>query len=268
MICPLCNSKKIQEIKMQLCKIYQCNYCFLQFFSDNKYDKDKNYLKKYGESRSDKSVLSKLRQVQYSIDAKHLKKNVLKGNVLDVGCSTGEFLSKLCKDSKLHLYGIDTDKDAISIAKNKSESSIDFINTDLINYQTNLKFDCIVFRGSFQFLGHDLKETLEKISKIGSKNCKIIIYSLPNSDSILYYLLKDNWHLFDKFSHTLIFNRISIMKLCELYNYKIHELSYPYLETPYANRIENYENLIQLIEGKKKNSFPFWGNIMQIVLEK
>ena len=58
------------------------------------------------------------------------------------------------------------------------------------------------------------------------------------------------------------------MKLCEIYNYKICECSYPYLETPYANPAENYKNLIQLIKGKKNNSFPFWGNIMQIVLEK
>tara|TARA_B110001454_G_scaffold209951_1_gene223988 strand:- start:1638 stop:2444 length:807 start_codon:yes stop_codon:yes gene_type:complete len=268
MICPLCTSNEFQEKKMKSCQVYQCSNCALQYFDDDKCNKDSNYLQNYKESRKDKSVLSKLRQIQYSIDVEHLKKNILKGNVLDVGCSTGEFLNKLHKVSKLNLYGIDTDESAISVAKNKCDSTIDFVNTDLINYQTNLKFDCIIFRGSFQFLGHDLKKTLEKISKISSNNCKIIIYSLPNSNSILYYLLKDEWNLFDMFSKTLIFNKTSIMKLCEIYNYKISECTYPYLETPYANPVENYKNLIELIEGKKKNSFPFWGNIMQIVLEK
>ncbi len=219
MICPLCTSNKFQEKKMKSCQVYQCSNCALQYFDDDKCDKDSNYLQNYKESRKDKSVLSKLRQIQYSIDVEHLKKNILKGNVLDVGCSTGEFLNKLQKVSKLNLYGIDTDESAISVAKNKYDSTIDFVNTDLINYQTNLKFDCIIFRGSFQFLGHDLKKTLEKISKISSNNCKIIIYSLPNSNSILYYLLKDEWNLFDMFSKTLIFNKTSIMKLCEIYNY-------------------------------------------------
>jgi trans-aconitate methyltransferase len=268
MICPLCDSKEFERIDIQSYKLYQCNSCSLQYFNDNEFDKDQNYLNIYSKSRDEKSIFSKLRQVQYSIDAEHLEKNIPKGNILDVGCSTGEFLNILSKFSELHLYGIDTDSDAISIAKTKGKSSINFINTDIINYQTDLKFDCIIFRGSFQFLGHDLKETFKKISKISSKNCKIIIYSLPNSDSILYYLLKDNWHLFDKFSQTLIFNKRSIMKLCKIYNYKIYEYSYPYLETPYANYLENYENLLQLIKGEKKNSFPFWGNIMQIVLEK
>tara|TARA_Y100001949_G_C15908338_1_gene295747 strand:+ start:60 stop:872 length:813 start_codon:yes stop_codon:yes gene_type:complete len=267
-ICPLCDSKKCHEIKMDSCIVYQCNNCTLQYINDKENNIENNYLKNYNESRSEKSTLSKLRQIQYALDAKYLEKNISQGNVLDVGCSTGDFLNILSQNHDLHLFGIDIDEDAISIAKTKCNSEINFFNTDLINYQTNLKFDCIVFRGSFQFLGSDLKETLKKISEISSKNTKILIYSLPNSDSILYYFLKDKWNLFDEFSHTLIFNRTSLMKLCELYGYKIKEYAYPYLETPYANQANDYESLIQLINGEKKDSFPFLGNIIQVVLEK
>ena len=60
----------------------------------------------------------------------------------------------------------------------------------------------------------------------------------------------------------------SVTELCERFDYKIQECSYPYLETPYANCVKDNESLIQLIKGEKKKSFPFWGNIMQIVLEK
>ena len=268
MTCPLCNSREFQEIKMDLCKMYQCKRCSLQYINNKENRIKSNYLKNYNELRKKDSTSSKLRKIQYSLDAKHLKKIVSKGNILDVGCSTGVFLDNLSKISDLHLYGIDPDKDAIAITKKNCNSKINFTDTDLINYKTNLKFDCIVFRGSFQFLGYDLKGTLDKISELSSENVKIIIYSLPNSDSILYTLLKDKWHLFDEFSHTLIFNRISIIKLCEIFNYKIQEWSYPYLETPYANHIEDYEKLVQLIRDEKKKSFPFWGNIMQIVLEK
>lgn len=267
MICPLCDSKEFQEIDMNTCKVYKCDQCTLQYLDDKKLKKNNNYLEKYNELRKDDSISSKLRQIQYSVDAKHLKKIISKGKILDVGCSSGKFLNNLCDVADFHLYGIDIDKDAIDIAK-KQNSKINYTNTDLISYQTDLKFDCIIFRGSFQFLGSDLKKTMNKISKLSSENMKIIIYSLPNSDSILYHLLKDDWHLFDKLSHTLIFNKNSIMKLCEIYNYKIQELSYPYLETPYANNIEDNESLIQLIRNEKKKSFPFWGNIMQIVLEK
>ncbi len=78
-------------------------------------------------------------------------------------------------NSNLQLYGIDLDKDAISIAKKRYGSKIQFFNCDLINYQTDLKYDCIVFRSSFQFLGSDLRKTLKKISKICSKNFRVII---------------------------------------------------------------------------------------------
>ena len=268
MVCPLCDSKEFQEFKMNSCKVYQCNQCFLQYINNKENKKKSHYLKNYNESRKEDSTSSKLRQIQYSLDAKHLEKIISKGNILDVGCSTGKFLDNLSKIPNFNLYGIDPDMDAIAIAKKKCNSKIKFTNTDLNNYQTNLKFDCIIFRGSFQFLGYDLKKTLDRISKMSSKNIKIIIYSLPNSDSILYHLLKDEWHLFDEFSHTLIFNRNAITELCERFDYKIQECSYPYLETPYANCVKDNESLIQLIKGEKKKSFPFWGNIMQIVLEK
>ncbi len=71
-----------------------------------------------------------------------------------------------------------------------------------------------------------------------------------------------------KLEHTIIFTRLSILKLCEIFDYKLIELSYPYLETPYANLKKDYENLIDIIHNKKTNSFPFWGNIFQAVLEK
>jgi len=195
---------------MDRCIVYQCNSCTLEYINDQEYKIDNNYLKNYNKVRNEKSTSSKLRQIQYTLDAKHFSQNVSQGNVLDVGCSTGDFLNILSQKPDLRLFGIDTDKDAISTAKIKCNSEINFLNTDLINYQSNLKFDCIIFRGSFQFLGSDLKETLNKISEISSKNTKIIIYSLPNSDSILYYFLKDKWNLFDEFSHTLIFNKTSL----------------------------------------------------------
>ena len=109
---------------------------------------------------------------------------------------------------------------------------------------------------------------MKKISKIGSDKLKIVIYSLPNSESVLYYYLKDKWNLFDKKSHTLIFNKNSITKMCDIYKYKIYEFSYPYLETAYANLENDYQSLMELIKEGKKDSFPFRGNVMQIILEK
>lgn len=268
MDCPLCDSDECEIFRLNTCIVNQCKQCSLQFIDEENDIEKSDYLKRYSKSRKEDSELSILRKIQYNLDIEHLKKNISKGNVLDVGCSTGIFLDSFDTESNFNLYGIDIDEDAIRFAKNKCNQKINFLKTDLINFETNLKFDCIVFRGSFQFLGNDLRKTMERISDLSSHNSKIVIYSLPNSDSILYYLLKDGWHLFDKFSHTLIFNRRSIMELCKKFNYRILECSYPYIETPYANMKKDYEKLIKLIKFGEKDSFPFWGNIMQLVLEK
>jgi len=41
------------------------------------------------------------------------------------------------------------------------------------------------------------------------------------------------------------------LKVCEIFRYKLIELSYPYLETPYANPEQEDEDLINLIKAKK-----------------
>jgi len=264
-ICPLCKEKESKLINLNFFKINHCENCQLQFLDRKK--ATKNYFEKYSKFRNKNSKLGKLRKIQYSIDSKHFQKHISKGKILDIGCSTGDFIEKLSDNVNLDLIGIDPDKHAIKEARTKSKKNARFYCSDLINFKQKDKFDAIIFRGSFQFLGHDLNKTLNKISKICSKGSKLLIYSLPNSDSFLYYLLKDEWDLFNE-THKLIFNKKSITELCKIFNYKLIEISYPYLETPYANLHKDYENLINNIKDNKKQSIPFWGNIIQVILEK
>jgi len=240
--------------------------CSLQYLDEQQ---SRKYYQKYHEHFDlSNSEIDKLRKIQYSIHAEHLQKIISKGFILDVGCSSGELLSTLKNKPNYHLYGIDPDEQAISIGQKKFGPEIQFSSCYLTEYETDVKFDCFVFRGTFQYLGPNLRTTLKKIEKISSKNSKIVMYSIPNSDSFLYYILGEKWHMFHSLEHTLIFNKKSILKLCEIFNYKPIEISYPYLDTPYANLKENYESLIKLIQGSETKSFPFWGNILQVVLEK
>lgn len=263
--CPLCKEKRANSISLKKFKINHCKNCDIQFL--NKKNLSKNYIEKYSKFRNKNTKLGKLRKNQYSIDSQHFQKYIEKGKILDIGCSTGGFIDKLSQNTKLDLIGIDPDINAIKEAQGKSKINSRFYCSDLINWKDESMFDAIIFRGSFQFLGHDLNKTMKKISKITHKDSKLFIYSLPNSDSFLYYLLKGDWNLFDE-SHKLIFNKKSINQLCKIFNYKLIEISYPYLETPYADLGKDYENLINNIKNNKKESFPFWGNIMQVVLEK
>ena len=267
MKCPLCETNKVENLKFKSCEMYCCKKCSLQFMDDTKQIKNYNYLDNYHNERNEKSKLSKLRKIQYKLDAKFIQHHITKGKLLDVGCSKGDFTRILEKNKNFKIIGIDPDENAIKKAK-EYKSKTEFLNIDLIKYDPSIKFDCIIFRGSFQFLGSELKKTMDKISKITKKGSKIIILSLPNSDSFLYYILGEKWNLFDSKNLKLIGNKNSIQKLCEIYNYKLIEISFPYLETPYANPKEDYEKLGNLIKNDEIKSISFWGNIMQIVLEK
>jgi len=234
---------------------------------DTKQKKNNNYLDNYHNERNQRAKLSKLRKIQYELDANFIQNHISKGKLLDVGCSKGDFTMILEQNDNFKIVGIDPDEKAIKKAK-KNKSKSKFFNVDLIDYNPPEKFDCIIFRGSFQFLGFDLRKTMEKISKITKVGSKIIILSFPNSDSFLYYLLGENWHLFDSQNLKLIGNKKSIQKLSEIFNYKLIEIAFPYIETPYANPKKDYEKMINLIKNKKNSPISFWGNLMQIVLEK
>jgi len=263
MNCPLCNSnQKIKKVLSE-CEVSICEICTLNFIESKQDDEYYNGFHEHFDLSNSK--IDELRNKQYEIHAKHLQNTVKEGRILDVGCSSGELLGRISK-KEFELVGIDPDKSAIDNAI-KDYPQIKFHNVDLINFDTELIFDAFVFRGTFQYLSHDLSASLKKIREIGRKGSKIIIYSLPNSDSIIYKILGDRWHMFHKLEHTLIFNRNSFINMCKIYNFEMVECSYPYLETPYANLEQDYEDLINLIKNDSKKSFPFWGNIMQVVLK-
>lgn len=262
--CLLCSSKSIKKISFPSCIVNYCTKCTLQFIENS--GSTNNYFEKYKKQRSVQSKYSKLRDVQYDIDAKFLQQFVKSGRILDVGCSNGIFLNKLRRCGNYKLSGIDPDPTAIEMAK-KNFSQIDFYNSNLLDFDTKIKFDCIVFRGSLQFLGSELKSSLKKLNSITKKNSKIIIYSLPNSDSFLYHLLKEKWNLFDPESHKLIFNTTSLRKLCKINNFQLINISYPYLDTAYSNVKKDYKTLFDSIQLGKPKNVPFWGNIIQTVLQ-
>ena len=266
MNCPLCLSTEKSIKKFENSTVYICSNCSLEFLEKQQ---NSNYYQNYHQhfDLSDRKI-DELRNIQYSIHVEHIKKNIPKGNLLDVGCSSGELLSRLKNNTNYNLFGIDPDKSAIDSAKKKYDNDINFTDSYLTNYESDKKFDAFIFRGTFQYLGNELISSMKKIHSLSTKSSRILMYSIPNSDSFLYNLLGENWHMFHKLEHTLIFNRLSILKLCKIFNYKLIELSYPYLETPYANPKKDYENLIDIIQNNKIKSFPFWGNIFRAVLEK
>ena len=267
--CIICQSNELKKLNFNNVIIDKCNICDFQYIpNNNKYigsDYFSNYFTKRNSTKNTK--LSKLRKEQYKIDTKFLSTYIKNNsNILDVGCSSGNFLSEIYNQYNLNsLTGIDIDKSAIKEAKNQYSGIAKFKNKNLLEINDDEKFDLILFRGTFQYLDQDLHKSIEHVRRLLNKDGKIIIFSLPSTDSFIYYLLKDKWALFHP-EMSLMFNERSLRFLCENHSLAIEHINYPYLEDVYANTIDDYEQVKKIVLEGSDSSSPFWGAIMQLVI--
>ncbi|HOY66363.1 MAG TPA: class I SAM-dependent methyltransferase [Candidatus Ozemobacteraceae bacterium] len=264
--CPLCESTDFTLSHLGPTRIQKCSNCHLWFIPAPEIEGnyDKTY---YAATRADNHDLNALRTTQYEIDARHLHRHIQSGNLIDAGCSIGAFIDALDAVGRYTLLGIDPDLSAIEVARKRTGSShISFECCDCMSLEPRQEADALIFRGSFQFLGANLAKTLARVKTLLKKGGLLFIYVLPNSDSFVFRLLGEKWSLFDPVYHRLIFNSKSIEQMCRLFDFEIVELSYPYLETVYADIEKDYNSVIGLVRGEGHSSPPFWGNIIQLVL--
>ena len=100
--CPLCSENIIEELKVNLFKCHNCEIQFINNIDDNAYYN--NYFEEYRSNPNDQE--QQKRNEQYKIDSDYFHKHFTGDTVLDVGCSSGEFISKL--NSKRNKPGIDS----------------------------------------------------------------------------------------------------------------------------------------------------------------
>jgi SAM-dependent methyltransferase len=269
--CILCDSVNVQSLNFNNIFIIKCNACEFQYIPNNNKYLGEDFYSNYFTRRNAKkhTKLNELRKVQYKIDAKFLSSYIRhNSNILDVGCSSGGFLFEIHNQYSLEfLTGVDIDKSSIKEANRQYSDIAKFKNTNLLEVDSNEQFDLILFRGTFQYLDQDLHRSIQHIKRLLSKNGKIIIYSLPTTDSFIYYLLKNKWALFHP-EMSLMFNEESLRFLCEKYSLIIDDISYPYLEDVYADIDNNYKQVQKIISGESTMSTPFWGGVMRIVISK
>jgi len=267
MSCVLCNDSNTMVEMVGPVETYRCNNCDLQFVPEygNELDFHRNYFDK---TRQHNELLNSLRQEQYKIDADHFSSFIQSGNVLDIGCSRGNFTDLISRKYQYQkLTGIDIDSSAIQFAReNIKQENLEFIDTDFKNFEPTTLYDAVIFRGTFQYLGSTIQQVCLKLKSALKKNGLIFIYSLQNADSFIFYLVKEKWVLFNPQEHKLFFNEKSLAFLCKNYNFKIEELSYPYIGTPYENKEKDYQSVVEIIKSGIPASPPFLGNIFQLVL--
>lgn len=197
------------------------------------------------------------RDLMYAQEVDRILKIKKRGKILDVGCGIGNFLDKFnSKDWKK--YGIDVSDYAIKIAKSKGIH----IKTKKKAYSyTPNSFDVIVFRGSIQHI-EDPFVKIKLCIRLLKKNGLLVFLATPNSNSPYYHINKTLPFLSEHIN-ILIPSDLMLINYLKNNNLKIHNVHYPYADTPYANFI--FDHILYFLNffGIKKK-YPFWKSSMEI----
>jgi trans-aconitate methyltransferase len=250
--CPICNKTKNLKIIFKKkglnfvkCGCYNSDHIFINpVIKSSILDKHftnsiswktwakKVLIKKNNDKKENKKFFESLKKIS------KFKKKII--NVLDIGCSTGNFLKYCDKNFKWNLNGIEPSYESFKVAKKQCGKRIKIENCNLDSYKTNKKFDLITFWASLEYI-QDINKALKKIKKISNKNSIILVFVSGNSNSLIMRTLREKCVGFI-FNRTHYFNPKSLKIFLKKYGYKeLYKKSY-YSEIDIVENYMNYNN--------------------------
>lgn len=136
--------------------------------------------------------------VRHRLILKKLKSIGLKShsNVLEIGCGIGTVSSLIIKNTPSGKFvGCDISPKSIELARKfNPQKSAEFICTDMSDFETNLKFDFVVFPDVLEHIPvEEHNQLFERISRVCKTNAKLLI-NIPEPN-MLNYQRKNNPHL-------------------------------------------------------------------------
>jgi len=230
--CPICDSNEIKNISEKdkyglphnigICK--KCGFIFANkrmdknsytdFYVHHFNDLDIGY--SIGFDESFKSQYNNAKNsifpfVEYFIDSSE------KLNILEVGCSSGGALQYF-KEKGHNVIGLDLGIDAVEYGKNKY--GLNLINIDLPDYNSNIKFDLVIYNSVFEHI-NDIKSHMNKLNEIIAENGKLFL-RVPGIKN----LHKNSFHKFDLLNfitlpHIYYFSVTTLSNIMNKYNFTL-----------------------------------------------
>lgn len=230
-ICGVESSFLLNKDGFDLYKCPKCNLAFVNPQPNNDFLKDNVYSYESGYQSNKAKDLSKVKITSsYKKIFNYLTKNNIKGSILDIGCSNGEFLYH-AKKLGFNVEGIELNKRTAEIA-NSNGIKVHIGTIDTVSL--NNKYDCI-FLGDIIEHVSDPKAFLIKSANL-LKPGGLIIISTPNLDCfwskstfLLYKLFKIPWSSLTPPYHLFQFSFKNLIDLAEKNNIK-------YLSSWYTGR--------------------------------
>lgn len=181
------------------------------------------------------------------------------GSLLDVGCSTGEFI-EATGWNKAGAYGMEVSEFARGIAESKGINfSRDIFNSDGF-------FDVVVFRGTIQYIPTPF-QYIERAFACLKPGGHVVFLATPNSNSPYYMLFKTLPFLEEKLNYLIPSDASLKMNLINV-GFEILSIDYPYIGIPYANPISDHLKFLKKLLFRTNDKFPFWRSMIWVVARK
>ena len=238
MNCPICKHKMLIFGKIQYYIIYRCSNCGFGLTSGTKlqkgdYHRDDTYKE---EEKLFRNIFSKR--------VKIIDKLMKPGKVLEIGSSTGIFLS-LLQEKGWQVRGVEPSRVAAKIAEARG---IPVLAEGFEKIRLTEKYDLIILNHTLEHLEDPIGVTKKAKSFLTPKG--YIFIDLPNFDSWSAKVMKKNWPLLLPQEHLWHFTEKS-MKLL-LKDFRIVYVNKSSGIWDYGNPAKG---LIQSLIGRKKRFF-------------
>lgn len=220
-------------------------YYSSSYFDDNHYDDDPQ------------------RKEMYDIEIRELVLFKRSGKFLDVGCAVGRFLEAL--PDRFTKAGVEYSEHAAKIGRQRGL----MIFTGELNKVDlpNRYFDMVQWRGSLEH-SQSPYDDLVRSRTILKDDGILKICQLPNIGGLCGKLYKTRFNQFKPGGeHLYFFTPDTITKLLNKAGFKVLQMSFPYLGTPYASPVKDMARFfINLATGKENPAF--WGNMISLYAAK
>jgi SAM-dependent methyltransferase len=182
----------------------------------------------------------------------------LKGRVLDVGCSTGEFLETIGWDLS-QAWGMEVSE----YARQRAQSAgISF--TKSIFDEENF-FDLIVFRGTIQYLPNPFEYLYAAFRALRPGGTLFLLS--PNTNSP-YYRAFGTLPYLEEHLHFWIPSDASLKMVLRNGGFRNVDVTFPYLGSPYAHPLRDHLKFLVKRVFRTQHKFAFWRNSMYVFAEK
>lgn len=179
-----------------------------------------------------------------------------RGNLLDIGCSTGIFLD-LARKKGWNTFGLELNKIEFSLAKEKKHNVLNILLEDA---KFNEKFNIISLWDVFEHI-KDGDKTL-KLMKDLLTDDGVILMQIPSRDSLAARIMQEKCNMFDGLEHVNLYGVNSLKILVNNNGLEILDIqsvipelgvlnNYLNYEDPYKGNCNNFNSVLDLFSDKQ-----------------